>query len=235
MTDRGKIITIYTVVGILSVGVLATSFWIRGSRKSRFVSPIADKIGGAVVEDFGSLENDITLTNQDGEEVKLSELKDKVWVASNFFATCPYCLETASEDLKSLYQEFSPDSKFHVVSISIDPETDKLQQLEAYAQVMGAESRNWWFLRGEEKAVHEYLEKEIGYMKVVKNEVPPAKNRYSHDRGLLVFNGWKCVKKRDLQFARTQGERVKDYYFQDVRKSILKSLASRSSPPVESP
>ena len=39
MTDRGKIITIYTVVGILSVGVLATSFWIRGSRKSRFVSP----------------------------------------------------------------------------------------------------------------------------------------------------------------------------------------------------
>ena len=83
MTDRGKIITIYTVVGILSVGVLATSFWIRGSRKSRFVSPIADKIGGDVVEDFGSLENDITLTNQDGEEVKLSELKDKVWVASN--------------------------------------------------------------------------------------------------------------------------------------------------------
>ena len=71
MTDRGKIITIYTVVGILSVGVLATSFWIRGSRKSRFVSPIADKIGGDVVEDFGSLENDLTFTNQDGQVVKL--------------------------------------------------------------------------------------------------------------------------------------------------------------------
>ncbi len=235
MTDRGKIITIYTVVGILSVGVLATSFWIRGSRKSRFVSPIADKIGGDVAEDFGSLENDLTFTNQDGQVVKLSELQGKVWVATNFFATCPYCLETASEDLKSLYQEFSPNSNFHVVSISIDPETDKLQQLKAYARVMGAESRNWWFLRGEEKAVHEYLEKEMGFMKVVRNQVPPAKDRFSHDRALLVFDGWKCVKKRDLQFARTQGDKARDRYFQDVRKSILKSLASRSSPPVESP
>ncbi|MBP36775.1 MAG: SCO family protein [Roseibacillus sp.] len=234
MTDRGKIITIYAVVAILSVSVLATSFWIRESRKRRF-SPIADGIGGDLVEDFGSLENDITLTNQDGEEVKLSDLKDKVWVASNFFATCPYCLETASQDLKGLYQEFSPDSNFHVVSISIDPENDKLQQLKDYARVMGAESRNWWFLRGEEKTVHEYLEREMGFMKVVKNKVPPAKDRFSHDRALLVFDGWKCVKKRDLQFARRQGAQVRDRYFQNVREIIMKSLANRSSPTPTSP
>ncbi|MEC9056620.1 MAG: SCO family protein [Verrucomicrobiota bacterium] len=235
MTDRGKIITIYTVVGILSVGVLATSFWIRGSRDNRFGSPIADKIGGDVAEDFGSLEKDLFLTNQDSREVKLSELKNKVWVATNFFATCPYCLETASEDLKSLYQEFSSDPDFHMVSISIDPATDGLEQLQEYARVMGAESGNWWFLRGEEKAIHDYLEKEMGFMKVVRNQVPPAKNRFSHDRALLVFDGWKCVKKRDLQFARTQGEKVRDRYFQDVRKSILKSLASRDSPTTGNP
>ena len=228
MSDRGKIITIYVVVAILSVAVLGTSLWLRESRKRRF-TPIADKVGADVAEDFGRLEKDLVLTNQEGKEVKLSALQDKVWVATNFFATCPYCLQTASEDLKALYAEFSEDPAFHMVSISIDPESDQLEQLRDYARVMEADSSNWWFLRGEEKAVHEYLEKEMGFMKVVKNKVPPAKNPFSHDRGLLVYNGWKCVKKRDLQFARPQGERVKDYYFQDVRKSILKSLADRGA------
>ena len=235
MTDRAKIIIIYTVVGILSAGVLATSFWIRKSRDSRFGSPIADGIGGEVAKDFGSLEKDLVLTNQDNREVKLSELKDKVWVATNFYATCPYCLETASDDLRSLYREFSSDSNFHVVSISIDPETDGQEQLREYARVMGADSGNWWFLRGEEKAVHEYLEKEMGFMKVVRNQVPPAKDRFTHDRSLLVFDGWKCVKKRNLQSARTKGEEVRNKKFEDIRKSILKSLASRDSPTTGNP
>ena len=74
MSDRGKIITIYVVVAILSVAVLGTSFWLRESRKRRF-TPIADKVGGDVAEDFGRLEKDLVLTNQEGEEVKLSALR----------------------------------------------------------------------------------------------------------------------------------------------------------------
>ena len=64
-------------------------------------------------------------------------------------------------------------------------------------------------------------------MKVVKNKVPPANTRYSHDRSLMVFDGWQCVKKRDLQFARSQGESVRESFYQDVRKSIMKGLAGR--------
>ena len=226
MTDRTKIILIYTVVAVLSATVLGTSFWLRESRKRRFTPIVADA-GGEVAEDFGSLAKDLALTNQEGEVVNLSDLQDKVWIATNFFATCPYCLETAAEDLRSLYNEFSAEDDFHVVSISIDPETDQLEQLQDYASAVDADSSNWWFVRGEEKVIHDYLEKEMGFMKVVKNKVPPAKTRYSHDRSLMVFDGWQCVKKRDLQFARSQGEKVRESYYQDVRQSILKGLASR--------
>jgi cytochrome oxidase Cu insertion factor (SCO1/SenC/PrrC family) len=226
MTDRTKIILIYTVVAVLSATVLGTSFWLRESRKRRFTPIVADA-GGEVAEDFGSLAKDLALTNQEGEVINLSDLQDKVWIATNFFATCPYCLETAAEDLRSLYNEFSAEDDFHVVSISIDPETDQLEQLQDYASAVDADSSNWWFVRGEEKVIHDYLEKEMGFMKVVKNKVPPAKTRYSHDRSLMVFDGWQCVKKRDLQFARSQGEKVRESYYQDVRQSILKGLASR--------
>ena len=226
MTDRNKIILIYAVVAVLSVAVLGTSFWLRESRKRRFTPIVADA-GGEVAENFGSLAKNLVLTNQEGKEVSLADLQDKVWVATNFFATCPYCLETAAEDLKSLYKEFSGEDNFHVVSISIDPETDQLEQLQDYASAVDADSSNWWFVRGEEKVIHEYLEKEMGFMKVVKNKVPPANTRYSHNRSLMVFDGWQCVKKRDLQFARSQGESVRESFYQDVRQSIMKGLAGR--------
>ena len=222
MTDRAKIITIYVVVAILSAGVLGTSFWLRNLRKERF-APDFDNVGGDTADDYGSLEKDLTLINQKGEQVKLSELKDKVWVVNNFFASCPNCQVTASDDLKELYDEFGSDPNFHLVSITINPEVDDLQ---SYADAMGANEKNWWFLRGEVSEVYEYLEKEMGFMKVEKNK-PPATELFSHDRALLVFDGWKCVKKRDLQFARTQGEVVHKAYFKDVRASILKSLAAR--------
>ena len=79
--------------------------------------------------------------------------------------------------------------------------------------------------------IHAYQEKERWFLKVGKNLVPPAKTSYSHDRSLMVFNGWQCVKKRDLQFARSQGEKVRERYYQDVRQSILKGLAGRRNSP----
>lgn len=220
MTDRGKIITIYVVVAILSAGVLAASFWVRNFRREKF-TPTFENVGGETAEDYGSLEKDLTLTNQKGEEVKLSQLKDKVWVVNNFFASCPYCQETASSDLKKLYTEFGSNPDFRIVSITINPEVDDLQ---SYADVMGAEDQNWWFVKGEAAEVYEYLEKEMGFLKVVKNK-PPAKDLFSHDRSLLVFNGWKCVKKRDLHFAKSKGEVVYDSFFKEVRASILKGLS----------
>lgn len=230
MTERGKIISIYVVVAILSVGVFVASFWLRESRKRKF-SPVAEDLGGEEAQVFGTLEKDLVLTNQDGEEVALSELKDKVWVASNFFASCKYCLATASEDLNQLYKEFGSDPDFRMVSITINPKDDSVAQLKSYADHMEAKSGNWWFLRGDEKTVHEYLEKEMGFLQVVRNE--DSVDLFSHDRSLLVYNGWTCVKKRDLQFARTKGDQVREIFYQDVRTSIMKSLASDKRAPVK--
>ena len=225
MTDRVKIIILYVVVAVLSIGVLATSFWLREVRRRSFGTHGSNfgEVGRTEPVDYGALEKDLVLTNQKGEEVKLSDLKEKVWVVTNFFAACPFCQSTASGDLKELYDEFGSDPNFHLVSITINPEVDDLQ---SYADAMGSKEKNWWFLRGEVSEVYEYPEKEMGFMKVTKNE-PPATELFSHDRALLVFDGWKCVKKRDLQFARTQGEVVHKAYFKDVRASILKSLAAR--------
>lgn len=229
MTDRAKIITIYVVVAILSAGVLGTAFWIRTERARTFAAPEFGDIGKKVVDDFGTLEEDLVLTNQNGDTVKLSDLKDKVWVATNFFAQCDQCLKTSSGDLQKLYQEFRDNPDFHIVSITVNPEQDDVAQLKLYAQALNADPKNWWFVRGPEEQVHEYVEKEMKFMKVERN--PPDSIRpFSHDLGVQVYDrGWKRVKKRDLHWAALQGKEVHDAFFEEVRSSIKSSLAEQDS------
>jgi cytochrome oxidase Cu insertion factor (SCO1/SenC/PrrC family) len=216
------------VVGVLSAGVLGTSLWIRGLRQKTFQPEEFVEVGKEVAEDFGSIENDLELVNQDGETVALSELKEKVWVATNFFAACPNCLATSSQDLKKLYEEFRGNPDFHVVSITVNPAEDTVEKLKMYADALEADTRNWWFLRGPAEAVHEYVEKEMKFMKVFKNP-PEASQAYSHDYGIQVYaRDWKRVKKRDLHYARAQSEVAHDAFYEEVREAIEKSLAAKA-------
>lgn len=225
MTDRAKIITIYTVVTILSVGVIATSLYIRNIRVNAYGSAedFADiDKQDAKAEDWGELEADLELVNQDGEAVKMSDLKDKVWVAHNFFASCPECALTSARDLKDLYKEFGENPDFHIVSISINP-ADQVEELKKYADKLEAESSNWWFLGGSEEVVHRYVEKEMKFMRV--RRTPNGDRAFSHDLGLQVYaKDWKRVKKKDLHYAASESTTVYEASFQEIRDTIKEAL-----------
>lgn len=226
MTDRAKIITIYTVVTILSGGVLATSLYIRNIRKHAFDSKEefvdADK-QDAKAEDWGELEADLELVNQEGKSVKMSDLKDKVWVAHNFFASCPECAVTSARDLQDLYKEFRENPDFHIVSISINP-ADDVKKLQAYADRLEAKSSNWWFLSGPEEVVHRYVEKEMKFMGV--KRTPNGERDFAHDLGIQVYaKDWKRVKKKDLHYANKRSPKEYEASFQEIRETIKEALS----------
>ena len=90
---------------------------------------------------------DFAFTDENGEPFEMNSLKGKVWAASYFFATCPgFCLQmnygiaAIADDLKG------EDITF--VSFTVDPETDKPEDLKAYAQKIGADPKRWKFLTG---------------------------------------------------------------------------------------
>ena len=231
MSERNKIILMYVVVFLISVSVIATSLWIRNERKKRDAARLFVDVYAPQVEDFGTLETDLEATNQDDETVRLSDLKGKVWIATNFFANCPYCLRTSEEDLKKLYDEFGNEPDFHIVSITVNPADDTVEQLRAYADAMGARTSNWWFLRGPKEEIHDYIEKEMKFLAVEEN--PGTAEPFSHDRGLQVYGrNWNRVKKRDLHWAREEGgEGRHQEYFEELRASIRKALAAKTEAP----
>lgn len=224
MNEKKKIVMVYASVVLVAVLVIGTSMWIRNSRKAAFQS-----VGAERPEVLMTLEKDLVATNQDGKEVRLSELKGKVWVALEFFASCPQCAKRNYTDLLKLYAEFKDDPDFHMVCISIDPETDGVEELQAYAEALEADSANWWFLRGPKEEVHGYLRNEMKFLDVRERVDPEAialEGRYAHDLGLEVYRpGWEMVDKTDLAWAALESQEMHARLYAELRAKISKELA----------
>ena len=87
------------------------------------------------------------LTASDGKPFRSDEMKGKVWVVSFFFSTCPGSCKRLNANIKYLS---SLDELADVtwVSISVDPDTDTIAVLDAYAKNLNADPERWLFCRG---------------------------------------------------------------------------------------
>jgi len=82
MTDKKKITLIYVGVAVISIMILGMSLLLAGLKKEkRRDRPAAKDVGKEFVDEMAVLEADIDLVRQDGSEVKLSDLNDRVWLA----------------------------------------------------------------------------------------------------------------------------------------------------------
>ena len=208
MTDKQKIICIYSVVAVISVLILATTWFIRG----RHVAPEPEPYyaQNKDISPMFKLERDLVLTNQDGKEVRISELKGKVWAFAQFYASCPMCAERNAQGLKKLYETFKDQPDFHMVCITINPEIDGAAEMKAYAEGLGADTSNWWFLTGDAKLLKDYMITEMKYQPIIKRKDPTeaaSKGEYAHDMAISVYDrNLSMVKRHDLYTARLKGE-----------------------------
>lgn len=191
MNRKAQLVLIYSIVIGLS---LAMVFFFNklGDQVPEADMPLVSDAGREEVEEMFLIEKDIDLTNQEGEAVKLSDIKGEVTLISEFFAVCPHCAVRNGKEMVEIYKQFGSHPDFRIVCISVDPETDHVEQLKAYGDALGADSKNWWFARGEsEEEVHDYLENTLKFFKIKRwrNPVDIASNgKYAHDMGFLLVN-----------------------------------------------
>lgn len=235
MSRRTQLILVYTTVAVLSVAMVV--FFNRlGDQVPEADLPIVSDTGKEEIQEMFLIENDIDFTNQEGEAVKLSDIKGEVTLIAEFFAVCPHCAVRNGKELVEIYKQFGEDPDFRIVCISVDPETDKVPQLKAYADTLGADSKNWWFVRGEnEVTVHDYLENTLRFFKIKRwqNPVDIASNgRFSHDMGFMLVNrDFEVVGKWPLVSARSDDAierdpglygRLKLEMYERIRKELEK-------------
>jgi protein SCO1 len=100
---------------------------------------------------------DFTLTDQSGEQIHLSQFRNKVVALTFGYSRCPnpnYC-RRLSNNLAGVERRFASraGSDLILLTIDIDPEHDNGKTLSDYAQVWHADPSKWHFLSGSKPEV----------------------------------------------------------------------------------
>ncbi len=211
MDKKTTLIWFYSGVFLICAGILAlVNFYVLPNIRAR--SAQAEdfmKVGKEKKEEWYVIEKDLVAKNQAGDEVRLSDLRGKVWVVAEFFAVCPQCAARNGAELRALYDRFKDEPDFHIVCVTVDPVEDDVEKLKTYAEALGADVSRWWFLNaGEEKATHEYLEKTLKFFGIRERSDAAdieANGRFQHDMGLmLVDKDFQVVGKWPLYDAKSE-------------------------------
>lgn len=98
--------------------------------------------------------------NQEGKPITQEDVKGKTYVVEYFFTTCKGICPKMNANMKKVYDAYKDTPNFLILSHTVDPETDSVPVLKAYAERFDANPRKWLFLTGDKKQLYEVARNE---------------------------------------------------------------------------
>jgi protein SCO1/2 len=89
-----------------------------------------------------------SFTRQDGQQISNKDVVGKTVIVEYFFTTCKGICPKMNRNMVKVYNELKNEKDFLILSHTVDPETDSVPVLKRYADSIGAQPQNWWFLTG---------------------------------------------------------------------------------------
>ena len=103
--------------------------------------------------------SDFKLTNQNGKEVTQANFKDKIYVADFFFTTCQDICPVMTKNMYQLQEELKNDNQILLLSHTVIPEVDTVEQLKEYAIENNVDDSKWNLVTGDKKQIYELARK----------------------------------------------------------------------------
>jgi len=132
---------------------------------------------------------DFSLTERSGAKVGKADLLGKVWIASFVFTrctgSCPQITATMARLQAELDLANQPDLR--LVTLTVDPARDDTAELRKYAEHFRADAAHWLFLTGNEREIHELLQKSFK-VAASRNETGKAGEEFDHSTRLVVVD-----------------------------------------------
>lgn len=129
------------------------------------------------------------LTDQDGRPFGSEQLRGRVWIASFLFTSCSQACPTLSAQLANVRTRLAGHGdRFHVVSITVDPEVDTPERLRAYAENFGGTSQ-WTLLTGAPDDVRATTQRAFFQVAPTRTEIETAPGYdILHGTGVLLVD-----------------------------------------------
>ncbi len=136
------------------IGIVFTYFMIRPSAEEKLpvinpidledemVDPELLRVG------YGHRIGDFRFTDQEGKTITQENVKGKVFVVEYFFTTCKTICPVMNVQMSRVHEKFKEKEKFKILSFTVDPENDTVEQMKRYATTHQVNSDRWHFLTG---------------------------------------------------------------------------------------
>jgi protein SCO1/2 len=95
-----------------------------------------------------------SFTRQDSQQISNKDVRGKTVIVEYFFTTCKGICPKMNRNMVKIYNELKNEKDFLILSHTVDPETDSVPTLRRYADSIGANPTNWWFLTGTKEELY---------------------------------------------------------------------------------
>ncbi|MBA6153932.1 SCO family protein [Gelidibacter maritimus] len=102
---------------------------------------------------------DFSLINQNGDTVTQKNYEDKIYVADFFFTTCQTICPIMTDHMAQIQKATLTDEDIMLLSYSVTPEIDDVDQLKRYAIEKGVIDEKWNLVTGDKKQIYELARK----------------------------------------------------------------------------
>jgi protein SCO1 len=164
------------------------------------------------------------LKERSGKDFTNADLKGKVWVAAFIFTRCKMGCEEVSATMLKLQSELglAAADDLRLVTFTVDPERDTLDDLKAYANKVKSDPAKWLYLTGPENYVRPLLKQGFKVTADKKADAKPG-DEFEHTTKLYVVD-----KKGDIRgsFDGKQGANDLDGQHYLHSQERLKSLVA---------
>ncbi len=140
----------------------------------------------SLIPDFGkrqlpvlSYVEPFAFTNQAGRAITEQDVNGKVFVVEFFFTTCKGICPKMNRNMQEVYSRFKNNPDFRILSHTVDPATDDVARLKKYADSLGADPLNWWFLTGSKDSLYHMARKSY-LLESRDNDTIPIEEQFIH-------------------------------------------------------
>jgi protein SCO1/2 len=137
---------------------------------------------------YQTVAND-TFVSQSGDLFELDSLRDNVYVADFFFASCPGICPIMTKQLERVQNAFIKDRNFRIVSFSVDPARDSVAALREYAKNHNAVNGRWYFLRAPKEVTYHVASNSFHLIAKEDEDGGPEAFIHSEKLTLVDYNG----------------------------------------------
>jgi protein SCO1/2 len=115
---------------------------------SEMVDPELLRVG------YGHKIGNFSFLDQEGKTITQDNVKGKVYVVEYFFTTCGTICPKMNKQMQRVHKKFKADANVHILSFTVNPELDTVEQLNRYAKEHGADPKIWHFLTGKKEDLY---------------------------------------------------------------------------------